>query len=159
MKKPRPTPEVTEVTENLLDSSRLIRMGGKSCGGKERGQGDMVIHSTYDCLCAFQSVGKEWQPTPVLLPGEPQAEEPGGLQSMGSQRAGHTEPACSILQNEKISHLESHPAKEVSEGGLPSAHDGHMNFFSHRPMIHGKTFSLDHIAFLILEHVFPKLAA
>ena len=30
------------------------------------------------------------QPPPVLLPGEsPWTEEPGGLQSMGSQRVGH----------------------------------------------------------------------
>ena len=30
------------------------------------------------------------QPTPVFLPGEsPWTEEPGGLQSMGSQRVGH----------------------------------------------------------------------
>ena len=30
---------------------------------------------------------KAWQPTPVFLPGEsPWTEEPGGLQSMGSQR-------------------------------------------------------------------------
>ena len=40
------------------------------------------------------SVGKilwrrDWQPTPVFLPGEsPWTEEPGGLQSMGSQRVG-----------------------------------------------------------------------
>ena len=33
---------------------------------------------------------RAWQPTPVLLPGEsPWTEEPGGLQSMGLQRAGH----------------------------------------------------------------------
>ena len=33
---------------------------------------------------------RKWQPTPVFLPGEaPWAEEPGGLQSMGSQRVGH----------------------------------------------------------------------
>ena len=33
---------------------------------------------------------RAWQPTPVFLPGEsPWAEEPGGLQSMGSQRVGH----------------------------------------------------------------------
>ena len=33
---------------------------------------------------------RKWQPTPVFLPGEsPWTEEPGGLQSMGSQRAGH----------------------------------------------------------------------
>ena len=33
---------------------------------------------------------REWQPTPVFLPGEsPWTEEPGGLQSMGSQRVRH----------------------------------------------------------------------
>ena len=34
-----------------------------------------------------------WEPTPVFLPGEsPRTEEPGGLQSMGSQRVGHDWP-------------------------------------------------------------------
>ena len=33
---------------------------------------------------------RKWQPIPVFLPGEsPRTEEPGGLQSMGSQTAGH----------------------------------------------------------------------
>ena len=33
---------------------------------------------------------KAWQPTPVFLPGEsPWTEEPGELQSTGSQRVGH----------------------------------------------------------------------
>ena len=33
---------------------------------------------------------RAWQPTPVFLPGGcPWTEEPGGLQSMGSKRAGH----------------------------------------------------------------------
>ena len=32
---------------------------------------------------------RAWQPTPVLLPGESHREEPGRLQSMGSQKAGH----------------------------------------------------------------------
>ena len=33
---------------------------------------------------------RAWQPTPVFLPGEsPWTEEPGGLQSIGSQRVGH----------------------------------------------------------------------
>ena len=33
---------------------------------------------------------RAWQPTPVFLPGQsPWTEEPGGLQSMGSQRVGH----------------------------------------------------------------------
>ena len=31
-------------------------------------------------------LSRKWQPTPVFLPGEsPWTEEPGGLQSMGSQ--------------------------------------------------------------------------
>ena len=29
---------------------------------------------------------REWQPTPVFLPGVPWTEEPGGLQYMGLQR-------------------------------------------------------------------------
>ena len=34
---------------------------------------------------------RKWQPSPVFLPGEfPRTEEPGGLQSMGSIRAGHS---------------------------------------------------------------------
>ena len=33
---------------------------------------------------------RAWQPTPVFLPGEsPRTEEPGGLQSLRSQRVGH----------------------------------------------------------------------
>ena len=33
---------------------------------------------------------REWQPTPVFLPGKiPWTEESGGLQSMGSQRVRH----------------------------------------------------------------------
>ena len=34
---------------------------------------------------------RAWQSTPVLLPGEsPWTEEPGRLQSLGSQRVGHS---------------------------------------------------------------------
>ena len=33
---------------------------------------------------------RKWQPTPIFLPREsPWTEEPGGLQSIGSQRVGH----------------------------------------------------------------------
>jgi len=32
---------------------------------------------------------RNWQPTPVSLPGKSQTEEPGWLQPMGSQRVGH----------------------------------------------------------------------
>jgi len=31
---------------------------------------------------------RAWQPTPVFLPEESHGQEPGGLQSMGSQRVG-----------------------------------------------------------------------
>jgi len=35
---------------------------------------------------------RAWHYTPVFLPGEsPWTEEPGGLQSMGSQRVGHNQ--------------------------------------------------------------------
>ena len=35
-------------------------------------------------------MGRKWQPTPVFLPGNiPWTEEPGGLQTMGSQRVKH----------------------------------------------------------------------
>ena len=35
---------------------------------------------------------RAWQPTPIFLPGEsPWTEQPGGLQSIGSQRVGHTQ--------------------------------------------------------------------
>ena len=36
-----------------------------------------------------QSGRRQWHPTPVLLPGKSQTEEPGRLQSMGSLRVGH----------------------------------------------------------------------
>ena len=32
---------------------------------------------------------RQWQPTPVLLPGKSHGREPGRLQSMGSLRVGH----------------------------------------------------------------------
>ena len=32
---------------------------------------------------------RAWQPTLVFLPGESQTEEPGGLESLGSQRVGY----------------------------------------------------------------------
>ena len=34
--------------------------------------------------------GRQWQPTPVFLPGESAwTQEPGGLQSVGSKKVGH----------------------------------------------------------------------
>ena len=41
-----------------------------------------------------QVQGREWQPTPVFLPGEFHGQEKPGGKSMGLQRVGH----CLILQ-------------------------------------------------------------
>ena len=44
----------------------------------------------YLYLCMYICTDRQWHPTPVLLPGKiPWMEEPGRLQSMGSQRVGH----------------------------------------------------------------------
>ena len=51
-----------------------------------------------------------WQPTPVFLPGEsPRTEEPGGLQTMGLQRADTTEQLSS--------HSTAHQIREKAEPG------------------------------------------
>ena len=43
---------------------------------------------------------REWQPTPVFLPGKiPWMEEPGGPQSMGSQRVGHDWVTKTLIQS------------------------------------------------------------
>ena len=41
------------------------------------------------CVCINISWRRKWQPTPVFLPRVPGTEEPGGLQSMVSQRVRH----------------------------------------------------------------------
>ena len=55
-----------------------------------------VINCYMECILEDLSPGlgrspeEGWQPSPVFLPGEsPWTEEPGLLQSMGSQRVGH----------------------------------------------------------------------
>ena len=40
-------------------------------------------------LFTFMHWRRKWQPTSVFLPGESQAQEPGGLPSMGSHKVGH----------------------------------------------------------------------
>ena len=44
---------------------------------------------------------REWQPTPVFLLGESHGEEPGGLQSMGSQRVGQNSLSNTMNMNER----------------------------------------------------------
>jgi len=47
----------------------------------------LIYDACFSVFYLFHCVWRKWQPTPVFLPGEsPWKEEPGGLQSMGSQR-------------------------------------------------------------------------
>jgi len=53
---------------------------------------------------------RKWQPTPAFLPGEfPWPEEPGGLQSTGSQRFGHdlvtTQQQNTSIHQNTVQHL------------------------------------------------------
>ena len=66
------------------------------CGLPGGTSGDNPRIKAADARCAGSIPGwgdpleKAWQPTPVFLPGEsPWTEEPGGLQSIGSQGVGH----------------------------------------------------------------------
>ena len=43
----------------------------------------------FDPCVGKSSWRREWLPTPVILPGETRTEEPGGVESMGSQRVGN----------------------------------------------------------------------
>ena len=53
-------------------------------------QTEKDLHALWDTWVGKIAWRRAWQPTPVFLPGEaPGTEEPGGLQPMGSQRAGH----------------------------------------------------------------------
>ena len=47
----------------------------------------IVSFTVQKILCLIRR--RKWQPTPVLLPGESQGWEPGGLPSMGLHRVGH----------------------------------------------------------------------
>ena len=52
-----------------------------------------VIQLQSPCCAYFQLFshqwGRQWHPTPVLLPGKSHGRRSGGLQSMGSLRVGH----------------------------------------------------------------------
>ena len=62
--------------------------GGSVVKNPSAKAGDIGSESLIPGLGRSSREGK-WQPTPVFLPGEaPWTEEPGGLWSMGSQRAG-----------------------------------------------------------------------
>ena len=57
---------------------------------------------------------RKWQTPPVFLPGEiPWTEEPGGLQSTGSQRVGHKWNDSACTEKEMVTHS-STLAREIS---------------------------------------------
>ena len=60
------------------EPGRLQSMGSRRVG-----------HDWETSLFIFMHWRREWQPTPVFLPGESQEREPGGLPSIGSHRVGH----------------------------------------------------------------------
>ena len=57
---------------------------------------------------------RTWQPTPVFLPGEsPWTEEPGRLQSMGSQRVGHNWETKHTHTKYPVKRFTNHSIKKV----------------------------------------------
>ena len=73
----------------LIQSALLFPLGFP--GGKEpSGQCRRRQRRRFSPWGGKMPCRRKWQPTPVFLPGKPLGtEEPGGLQSTGSQRAGH----------------------------------------------------------------------
>ena len=55
---------------------------------------------------------RQWQPTPVLLPGESQGREPGGLPSMRSHRVGHGCSDAAAASQRSCQRTEPIPALE-----------------------------------------------
>ena len=67
---------------------------------------------------------RQWQPTPVLLPGNSWMEEPGGLQSMGSQRVGHDWATSLALSVYACHCFIVQPSFHTTEGNQPwPSHD------------------------------------
>ena len=71
-------------------------IGLRTCSAPEQGfpGGPSSKEPAFQCRgckrLGFNPQGRKWQPTPGVSPGEsPWTEEPGGIQSMGSNRAVH----------------------------------------------------------------------
>ena len=65
-------------------------VGGLQTPSLQRPYLCVVPHEQEKEMATF--LERKWQPTPVFLSGEsPWMEEPGGLQSIGSQRVRHNE--------------------------------------------------------------------
>ena len=85
--------------ENLLVLTQDSRRPKFSCtdssflgcpGGSEGKESARIVGDPGSIPGRDDPWRREWQPTPVILPGEsPWTEEPGGLQSMGSHRVRH----------------------------------------------------------------------
>ena len=73
-------------------SSAVLRGHGLALGLPRWLSGKIPLPMQKTRMCEFEEFPwrRKWQPSPIFLPGEsPRTEEPGGLQSMGSQRIGH----------------------------------------------------------------------
>ena len=76
-----PTYEAAARLRGFSGGLVVIKKPSANAGDKRRG---------FDPWVRKIPRSREWQPTPAFLPGaSPWIEEPGGLQSMGSQRARH----------------------------------------------------------------------
>ena len=89
----------TLITVNYFPVPKLSHRLPRCLGGTESScnSGDTGDGHRFDPWVRKIPLRRKLQPPPVFLPGEPPwTEKPGGLQSMGSQRAGY-DWACSLL--------------------------------------------------------------
>ena len=82
---------VKEAQRSYTIFCRSHNFPGGSDGKESAGYvGDLGWRPGFDPWVGKIPWRRAWQPIPVFLPGEsPWTEEPGGLQSMRSQRVGH----------------------------------------------------------------------
>ena len=77
--------------EDVRDAGSIPGSGRSPGGGRSNPLQDSSLENPHGqrSLVGCSPRGRKWQPTLVFLPGEsPWTEEPGGLQSMESQRVG-----------------------------------------------------------------------
>ena len=68
----------------------VARKPGRGVASRQEPEERNPAASLVALLVKRPAAVREWQPTPVFLPGESQGQgEPGGLPSMGLHRVGH----------------------------------------------------------------------
>ena len=68
----------------------VARKPGRGVASRQEPEERNPVASLVALLVKRPAAVREWQPTPVFLPGESQGQgEPGGLPSMGLHRVGH----------------------------------------------------------------------